>query len=456
VLPDALAELFNELSRNPLETAGVLLVGVVPIGANEFRLLGREYHPVQPEAYLRRLTDSLSIAPEGYMGALARAETLGATALWVHTHTGVGSSARPSSHDDVVDKELASTFRVRTGSDYYGTVIFSPAENGVSFTGHVAAHGTAPSSITRLLRVGDRLRLTDAQDMRRSQPLEMFDRNVRAFGGAVQETIGDLTIAVVGCGGTGSAVAEQLARLGVRNFVLIDPDTLSESNVTRVYGSGASDIGCAKVDVAQRNIKRIAPDARCRPIQSTLTINATAQRLVGCDVIFGCTDDNAGRLILSRIPTYLLIPVVDCGVLLSSGAEGELTGIDGRVTIVTPGDACLLCRSRVDVARAGAELLQADERIRLESEGYAPALGRTEPAVVTFTSMVASAAVGELLERLIGYGPSPRPSEVLIRYHERHISTNLAQPRANHYCHESSGKIGLGVTTPFLDLAWTA
>jgi hypothetical protein len=152
----------------------------------------------------------------------------------------------------------------------------------------------------------------------------------------------------------------------------------------------------------------------------------------------------------------MLTPVFDSGVLVTSGATGTLRGIDGRVTTLVPGQACLVCRGRIDLARAGAELLTPDERRRREDEGYAPALGRTEPAVVTFTTLVAATAVSELLERFIGYGPEPRPSEVLLRCHDREISTNIDTPRAGHYCDISSGKLGIGITDPFLEQTWPA
>ena len=128
-----------------------------------------------------------------------------------------------------------------------------------------------------------------------------------AFGGAIQQVLGDLRVAVVGCGGTGSAVVEQLARLGVRHFHLFDPDTLSASNVTRVYGSSIRDIGKPKVEVSAAQIARIAPDAEVLTTQAKITLEASARMLVESDVVFGCTDDNAGRLVLSRIgdiPTH--------------------------------------------------------------------------------------------------------------------------------------------------------
>lgn len=455
VIPDSVANQIDEISKHDLETAGVLLVSVVECADREFRLLAREYHPVDDSSYLRRHEDALTIASGGYVPALARAEQLGAAALWVHTHPGEGSSPTPSQYDDVVDTKLAETFRLRTGSDYYGALILSPAAGGLRFTGHVAVDAGPKLQIDRIWRVGDRFCLTHSVNQPSSELLGMFDRNVRAFGSVVQTTLSNLVVGIVGCGGTGSAVAEQLARLGVRKFVLLDPDTLSQSNLTRVFGSRAADVGRHKVDVISQHLQSIAPDIECETAKAMLTVSSAAKRLLTCDVVFGCTDDNAGRLILSRIPTYLLTPVIDCGVLLSSGQKGELIGIDGRVTTVLPEHACLLCRGRIDVKRAAAELMTPDERRRLESEGYAPALGRAEPAVVTFTSMVASAAVSELLERLIGYGPSPRPTEVLLRCHEREISTNQAVLRPNHYCDLKAGKVGRGLTAPFLDMAWT-
>src|SRR5262249_5496441 len=139
--------------------------------------------------------------------------------------------------------------------------------------------------------------------------------------------------AIVGCGGTGSAVAEQLVRLGARRLLLLDPDCLSSSNLTRVYGSFAADVGRSKVVSLADQLRRIAPDAEISYVESRITELAVARQLAFVDVIFGCTDDNAGRLILSRVSTYFMTPVFDCGVMITSDATGSIIGIDGRVTV---------------------------------------------------------------------------------------------------------------------------
>jgi len=454
VLPGVIEQQIAERCRLPVESAAILLVRDGGVCGGARRLLAREIHWVADDNYISRTAVEMKIGPEAYLPALALAEADGAIPIWFHTHP-PGSSATPSEMDIVVDSQLAETFRTRSGSKFYGRLIASAASvAGWNWTGLLLGSTYEEESIRRIWSVGERWRMSFAEGTEGEIPLDLYDRNVRAFGSAIQRSLSSLKVAIVGTGGTGSAVAEQLVRLGVRDLLLMDVDELSLSNVTRVYGSSPNDVGRAKVEVLRNHLLRIAPDLQCTTVKAMVTLRSSAERLTHSDVIFGCTDDNAGRLVLSRLATYYLIPVIDVGVLLSSDPDGVLTGIDGRVTVLSPGAACLVCRDRIDVARAAAEMQTPEERRRLADEGYAPALGGREPAVVAFTTAVAAAAVNELLERMIGYGPDERPGEILLRIHEREISTNRAEPRANHYCHASASKWGAAGGEPFLGQLW--
>lgn len=453
VVPDFVADELRSAAHDSVETAGVMLARAVHTPAGGLRLLARELRWVADDAYLLREVEALTIASHGYVPALAAAEADACVPIWLHTHPGEGSSPKPSHHDEIVDEQLSTLFRLRSGSPYYSAVVVAHDHGQLRFTGHIESDD-GREDISRLWVTGRQFGLTpNALHGPRALPAP-FDRNIRAFGGDIQLVLGDLRVAVVGTGGTGSSVAEQLIRLGVRHFQLFDPDRLTASNVTRVYGSFPDNIGRPKVDVVADHLQHIAPDAEVKTYASMITVDETARALLDADVIFGCTDDNAGRLVLSRVASYLLTPVIDCGVLLSSGCDGQLQSIDGRVTVLAPGAACLVCRGRIDLQRAAAEMLTPDEHSRLADEGYAPALPGVEPAVVAYTTQVAAAAVSELLERLIHYGPEPAPSEVLLRLHERELSTNDQQPRDRHYCHPSAGRLGLGLTEPFLEQTW--
>src|SRR5258706_14701058 len=86
VFPQPLIDDILEAAHNRLETAGVLLCSVAQTANGRYRLLARHMRWVDEEAYIRRERDSMAIASDGYVPALAQAEAIGATCLWVHTH----------------------------------------------------------------------------------------------------------------------------------------------------------------------------------------------------------------------------------------------------------------------------------------------------------------------------------------------------------------------------------
>lgn len=452
VLPEWIAVELASVAREPLETAGVILAGVARTDSG-LRLLGAELRMVPGNGYDVREVDRLSIPSRSYVTALSEADARGLTAIFFHTHPSDVAEPRPSRWDDRVDDELVETFRIRAGSEIYASLVFSPAESFFTFTGR-GCDGSQRFSITRVLVVGDRVALLPDLDSERPElDASMFDRNVRAFGTGIQAALGQLRIGIVGCGGTGSAVAEQLVRLGARAVLLIDPDVIADSNVTRVYGSTLADVGRPKAEVLCNHLAALAGDGLFRAVTQSLLEESVARSLTSCDVVFGCTDDNAGRLILTRLAAYYLLPLIDCGVLISS-SDGTIDAIHGRVTVQTPGAGCLVCRNRIDLARAAAEQLLEEEREARQREGYAPELGAAEPAVVTFTTAVAAQAVTELLDRLVGFGPTPTPTEVLLRIHDRELSGNRLDPKPHHLCSRDGGSLATGDRDPFIGQLW--
>lgn len=362
VLTEPIFQELEQTARLPVETAGVLLAGIARAPNGDIRLLARQMHWVPEAAYLAREGDHLAIASQGYVPALAEAERLGVIPIWFHTHPGTIGHPTPSIADRKVDQDIADLFRLRSGSELYITLIASPRDDGIAFTGEVHWEDGGKVAIDRVWRVGDSWQLINSFNSESPQIPAIFDRSVRAFGRDVQQTLGALRVGIVGCGGTGSAVAEQLVRLGVRHLTLIDADTLTESNVTRVYGSTPGAVGQPKTAMLQSHLMAIAPDLKCHTVAAMVTMEKTARELIPCDVVFGCTDDNAGRLVLSRLSTFLATPVIDLGVLLSG--DGALASINGRVTTLVPGSACLVCRNRIDIARAQTELRTPEERFR--------------------------------------------------------------------------------------------
>lgn len=283
-----------------------------------------------------------------------------------------------------------------------------------------------------------------------------FDRQIRAFGPDGQRLLAQLRVGVVGAGGTGSAVCEQLIRLGVGELLVIDPDVINDdgSNITRVYGSTMNDIGVPKVDIVARAASQIGLGTKVSPVQGSINDETTARLLTDCDVVFGCTDDNRGRMTLSRLAVWYLIPVIDMGVKLTS-SDGTLTCIEGRVTIIGPETGCLQCRGRINPEALQAEVLQPAERADRVAEGYAIGLAERDPAVVAFTTGVASQAISEFLARTFSLDDEPPSTELLMRFHRRDIRRNTRTGKPGHWC-TGSRNVGAADATPFLGTVWTS
>jgi molybdopterin/thiamine biosynthesis adenylyltransferase len=437
-----------------VETAWCLTARLVDAddGAGSVTLVARQLVLVKKEFYASRLPDRLDIMSGGWVPTFGTADTDGSVPIFIHTHPSQGP--RASTFDAIVDTQLSSVAVVRTRAGAYASLVLGGDIDRPTFTGRLyrPKHGWA--DLTHLRVAGDRLRLLAASNgLEQSPQLPMFDRQVRAFGPEGQELLRLLRVGVIGAGGTGSAVIEQLIRLGVAEIIVLDPQRLTESNVTRVYGSGVTDLGALKVNLAERQAERIGIGTTVVGIPKDCADIQGAHALAHCDILFGCTDDNVGRTVLTRFPAHLLQHLIDCAVVIDSRDE-VLFDVFGRLSIVTPGSPCLLCMKDVDQNRALAETLSRDEYNSQRAEGYAPDLDTPDPAVVTYTSAIASAAVSEMLQRMFHLGSQDAPNRLLHRFISRSVSRTNRQAAPSHWCQLESTR-GDSTATRFLGRAWT-
>lgn len=433
----------------PLEVAGVLIVGVSET-ADELRLTGRWFEPAASETYIEQTSRQLRLDSDAYMPALARAEAAGSLALFMHTHP--DDDPIMSRFDDEVDELLRPVFQIRTGSDLYGSIVTHMVDGELGFSGRVW-RGDVPVGPIELLReVGDRFRFTSAMDAPTPVPIDAaFDRQVRAFGGPIQQLLASLHVGIVGVGRTGSAMAEPLMRSGVKELTVVDYQDLEDTNVTRLFGSRMEDVGRPKVDVIVDHASRIGLGTKVNTINGKVT-RSVIDALRACDIIFACTDDNAGRLDVARLAYWCLIPVFDLGVLLDS-TDGELRGIYGRVDVQVPGTACVSCSEVVDQDRLRAEQMPEHELAELQRQGYAPEMDDPDPAVIAFTMRTAAEAFSELILRIAG-AADQAPSRTMTFIHDRRIHLTTDPPVPGHWCGDRA-IWGRGVTSRrFLGRAW--
>lgn len=418
--------------------------------AHETRLIVREFIPVRPEHIVHADRIGMTIDPDALVEAMRYAEQSSQNLVFVHSHP--EGSGEFSLADDRLEPGLFGAVYTRNGGDGPHASLILPA--GGPPRARVWFRDGQRFDVGRIRVVGQRFRIFDGFGS--SESPAFFDRQVAAFGMETQCLLRTLHIAVVGAGGTGSAVVEQLIRLGVGELSVYDGQRLENSNVTRVFGSRAKDLGISKVEILARHADEIGLGTVFHPHPSHITDETTAKTLRDADLIFGCTDDETGRSILNSIAYRYFIPVIDMGVKIDSD-KGQIRAVDGRVTVISPGAACLFCREHISPERIKAEADLARcpaEAAMLRKEGYAPELKESDPSVVPFTTSVAAQAICELLHRLTGFmGADRRSTEVLLRFDQCEIRRNSDPGEPGCLCTDRK-RFGMGDSRQFLGLMW--
>ena len=88
---------------------------------------------------------------------------------------------------------------------------------------------------------------------------ERFSRTRPVLGESGMDALSRAKVIVFGAGGVGGAAIEALARAGVGTLHVVDPDTVSVSNINRQLLAADSTVGLPKVEAAKRRVFDIAP-----------------------------------------------------------------------------------------------------------------------------------------------------------------------------------------------------
>lgn len=446
---------FDVLTRHLLSGAtterAAYLLCASSTTATETRLLVRSVLPVMDADVIAASATHMSIAGRSVLRAIKAGALQKESFVFVHSHP--PEYPHHSPQDDLEETVLFRTVYTRMHHEaVHASLVISSQDTVV---GRVWLSDGTTIPIDRVRILGNRFRFIRSEPG--TEPLPAFaDRQIRAFGPDIQRLLKELTVGVVGLGGTGSAIVEQLARLGVGHLVVSDGQMLEASNVNRVYGSRLSDDGAKKAALVERMIAELGVGTRLTAIAKPISFRSVLEQFRECDVVFCCTDDEFSRSLLTRLAIYYVIPVFDMAVQVDS-ENGIIRGVEGRVTTLLPGTPCLYCRNRISASGVRAQSLEETDpeaAKALRAEGYIPELADPAPSVIAFTSAVASSAINEFLHRLTGYLGSERASsEVIHRFGDTRLSTNARMPKPDCFCSQVK-HVGRGDRSLFLDLRW--
>lgn len=261
-------------------------------------------------------------------------------------------------------------------------------------------------------------------------------RQIAFFGEKGQDILNNTKVMIVGVGGVGSHIAQQLAFLNLSSITIIDDDKLEDTNFNRLIGLRSEDpVGTPKVEIIFRNIKSINPDIHVRCIESKLSTQDAFKAIKSTDLVFSCVDNDGARLIINELCLAYEIPFIDVASdILKEGEYG------GHVIPVTDSSQCLYCLGEIDGdearkylqhpdARKDEEAIYGVDKVLLKGGG---------PSVVSINGVVASLAVTEFMLGMTGIrkmnaGVRYIGSSGIVRKSINHDSSNC------YYCNNVRG-----------------
>jgi molybdopterin-synthase adenylyltransferase len=225
-----------------------------------------------------------------------------------------------------------------------------------------------------------------------------------------EEIFGSTTIGIVGLGGGGSHIEQQLAHVGFKKYILYDNDRAELSNLNRTVGMTVKDVALKseKLEIAVRMIKGIHPGAEIIDIHTHWQENPIPLR--ECDIIFGCVDGFDERRQLEATARRYLIPYIDIGLDVHQISR-EVPRMAGQIILSMPGKPCLTCLGFL-----------TEDKLAQEAAKYGAAGHR--PQVIWGNGILASTAVGIAVDILTGWTKAS-PEAIYLLYDG---NTGVVQP----------------------------
>lgn len=406
------------------------------------RLLITEALLPPPGAWEYQESDLLRPSAQWISSAISRAINARSGLMFIHSHPDPLHPIGFSPADNIAFRSLAETLAPMLDGPFAGVVMHPAGWAGVLWSNHRMV------AINSIVSVGRTLEFLSAIPHPAPSPLD--DRQQDALG-LVHNRVRNLSLAVVGAGGLGSPIAEQLVRMGATDVILIDHDLLdTASNVRRVFGSKMKDLRKEdpkpKVNIVSRHLEDIGLGVRISPIEGDVRKEGAFRHLLDADVVLNATDTHGSRAIVNELASTYLLPVIDLGVRVGAKSDARLTGLLAEVRVLTPTTPCLWCRGTISGDVIRAENLPDGERERLKREGYlVSGFGEPAPSVIALTVLGSGLATCALLALLSEEGDVVPSGYWVDGFMGDSNITKPIQPKANCRCRQ---QLGLGDTAP--------
>ncbi|MHC4843012.1 MAG: ThiF family adenylyltransferase [Planctomycetota bacterium] len=153
-----------------------------------------------------------------------------------------------------------------------------------------------------------------------------YQYNIGSLGADGQKKLLESSVIIVGLGGLGGYVAENLARSGIGKIIGIDPDKFEESNLNRQLLADKGSLGSNKTEKAKERIAKVNPAVEFKGYSSFFD-EVDDKIFNTSDLIFDCLDNAPDRFLLEKKCNATNIVLI----------HGAIAGWYGQIAVIWPG-----------------------------------------------------------------------------------------------------------------------
>lgn len=291
------------------------------------------------------------------------------------------------SNTDLIDNpEIIKSFGYADKNQIHGMIVLG--KNGLNALLKLPDNDSLIKPV-KIVVVGYPMTVSIPSKGKSKTPFKRYERQ-SFLGKDAQSKIGQVKIGIIGLGGGGSHIVQQLAYLGFKNYVLFDFDKVDETNLNRMIGASLEDAkkGAPKVEIAERVIKTLHSDANIKKIDDNW-MNAS-EFLQECDIVIGCVDSYISRRDIELECRRYLVPYIDIGMDVHHSYKSEAPSLAGQIIISMPENPCMTCLGFL-----------TEENLAKEAAKYGDVGGR--PQVVWSNGILASHAIGVVVDLVTGW-----------------------------------------------------
>lgn len=241
--------------------------------------------------------------------------------------------------------------------------------------------------------------------------MNKFSRTEMLIGRESLEKLRNSKVAIFGVGGVGSYVVEGLVRSGIGNFILVDNDEVSETNINRQIIATTKTIGKSKVEVCKERILEINPEANVEIYKEFFMPDSRDFFDESVDYVVDCIDTITGKIELVVRANRLNVPIIS-----SMGTGNKLEPTRFEVTDIYKTSVCPLAKvMRKELKVRGIEKLKVvyskEEPIKIDAnlmsnykdeDDIEKVSKKQVPGSISFVPSVAGLIIsGEVIKNII-------------------------------------------------------